>query len=75
MQNINVLLVEDDIGFVGLQSFLLSHVQDVKFNIELARTLSEAMELLQLNKFDITLMDLNLPDSEGLKYYFGYKRV
>jgi len=66
-KTINLLLVDDDsvdrrLVVKALSRF--SHI--VKFNIETAGTLSEAMELLSSGSYDVVLLDLTLPDSSGI---------
>ena len=64
---IEVLYVEDNPS----DSFLISsELQDVPFlNIHLttAERLAEAIEHLRHQRFDVVLLDLNLPDSQGLE--------
>ena len=63
---LNVLLVDDDAldrRLVGL--VLVKAAGLIRFNINYAQTLTEAMEKLAVPGFDIVLLDLNLPDSRG----------
>lgn len=61
-----ILLVEDnpvDHMFVA-QS--LRQVEHFEFSLALCTTLTQALELLCVSRFDVILLDLWLPDSEGL---------
>lgn len=61
-----VLLIEDNPGDARLIQELLKESSRVYFNLIIQETLSEGLELFLKNKFDIILLDLNLPDSFGL---------
>ena len=61
-----VLLIEDNPGDARLIQELLKESSRVYFNLTIQETLSEGLELFLKNKFDIILLDLNLPDSFGL---------
>lgn len=63
---INVLLVEDNPGDAFLTKEMLEEIPDYNFGFTEAGTLKEAVSLLQVNSFDVVLLDLGLPDSEGL---------
>lgn len=72
----HVLMVEDDTDFVRLVEIWLQStapaevdnpLQPPKFSITHVTTLAEARELLCSDKFDLVLLDLNLPDSQGME--------
>jgi len=64
----NVLLIEDDPGTSRLiQKILSSKSQhSLKCSIQTASTLAAALKCLDSNAFDNVLLDLNLPDSNGV---------
>ncbi len=62
-----VLLIEDNPGDARLIQEYLTEARRVNFNLTIQDTLSEELEEFLKNKFDIILLDLNLPDSIGLK--------
>ena len=67
-ETINVLLVDDDKGDRQLVKLALAKSsQSVQFKIETAQNLSEATELSSNNVYDIILLDLGLPDSQGIE--------
>jgi len=69
----NILLVEDnDIDVIVLESHL-KQSRDFQFN-RVGR-LSEAIECLKSLKFDIVLLDLNLPDSIGLEGLIKIRQI
>lgn len=65
-ESLQVLLVEDSPTDARLfqQVFLRSSVG--KWSLEIAERLSDAIGYCQSNDFDLVLLDLQLPDSEGL---------
>ncbi|WP_066376178.1 hybrid sensor histidine kinase/response regulator [Anabaena sp. CA = ATCC 33047] len=63
---LKVLLVEDNPGDVFLIQELLKEVNKTKVELQAVEQLSEAFELLASQPFDIILLDLSLPDSQGL---------
>lgn len=74
MQNdkIAILLIEDNEDDYTLTHELLSPDSSVEW----AQSLAEATELLKEHRFDIVLLDLNLPDSFGLATFerLGHKQ-
>ena len=63
---IKVLLVEADRqGFERIQS-TFADSEHLNFEVEWARGLGEALECLSRGGIDVILLDLRLPDSEGL---------
>jgi two-component system, cell cycle sensor histidine kinase and response regulator CckA len=63
---IEILLVEDNPGDVLLLQETLSEISFVELKWTHAERMSNAIELLQSDNFDVILLDLVLPDSEGL---------
>ncbi len=64
-QPIHVLLVEDNPTDVLLAKEALA--EQPHFEVVVAGRLSEALELLNARRFDVVLLDLGLPDSQGLE--------
>ena len=65
---IKVLLVEDD----ATDALLIERVftkcpQPIEFDTDRAKSLSAAVNCLDNSKYDVVLLDLMLPDSEGLE--------
>ena len=64
-----VLLVEDNPGDARLLQDSLSEAGDGAFNLTHAGRLAEGLEYLCGGEFDIVLLDLSLPDSQGLETF------
>lgn len=62
-----VLLVEDDEGQALLVQRALSRAHDFgSFSVRWVASLAEALEALDVERYDVALVDLTLPDSRGL---------
>ncbi len=66
---LNVLLVEDDPDDVFLLRKTLDDVARDKFDLQVATRLSEALPRAQGEHVDVILLDLSLPDSQGLETF------
>ncbi len=64
---LKLLLVEDNPGDARLLQETLHDVESLKFDIYTVDNLSSAIETLGLEVFDVVLLDLTLPDSQGLE--------
>jgi two-component system, cell cycle sensor histidine kinase and response regulator CckA len=61
-----VLLVEDNAAYAAFVRDVLA-ISDGAFQITMADSVCKATESLKRGGFDVVLLDLNLPDSEGLE--------
>ena len=64
-----VLLIEDNPGDVRLVRVLLGGPAEARFVLESAERLTEGLGRLSEGTFDALLLDLNLPDSQGLETF------
>lgn len=64
-----VLLVEDNEGDARLLRLHLAEAAGTSVQIETAQRLTEALAKLAAESFDAVLIDLGLPDSQGLETY------
>jgi PAS domain S-box-containing protein len=67
VQLLKVLLVEDNLKEAELFKELLAQSGGTCFELTHVQRLSETLELLEQDSFDAILLDLSLPDSEGLE--------
>ena len=66
-EKFRVLLIEDNPGDVFLLREMLDSERRCRFYIsDVAATLEEGLHHIQTGRFDLVLLDLSLPDSEGL---------
>jgi signal transduction histidine kinase len=61
-----ILLIEDNPGDERLIRELLSETRYLRADITAAPTLRDALDLVSARRFDVILLDLNLPDSGGM---------
>ena len=64
---LKVLLVEDNPGDARLIGEMLTEAGDSSFELTVAGRLSAGLELLAAAQPDVLLLDLSLPDSQGLE--------
>ncbi|OKH22624.1 hybrid sensor histidine kinase/response regulator [Hydrococcus rivularis NIES-593] len=72
---IKVLLVEDNPGDILLLQELLRDVSSTQFELTPVESLGEAFSSLARQSFDVVLLDLSLPDSQGLETFVKIDRA
>lgn len=60
----NILVIEDD---KRISEFLTQGLSEQNFSVTLAQTGSEAREFIQKNEWDIMLIDIMLPEIDGIQ--------
>jgi serine phosphatase RsbU (regulator of sigma subunit) len=65
-KRIDVLLIEDNRGDAVLIREMLAEAPGTHFEVACADRLGAGLELLRGGRFDVVLLDLSLPDSQGL---------
>ena len=68
-EGIKVLLVEDNPGDVVIIIEMLKEASKSHFKVTAAENLENGLKYLINENFDILLLDLNLPDSEGIETF------
>jgi PAS domain S-box-containing protein len=63
---IRVLLIEDNPGYSEVIQIMLEKVTDTRFEVVCAKRLSEGLQVLSDEHIDVVLLDLKLPDSQGI---------
>ena len=66
---IQVLLVEDNDGDARLVRTYLHKAEHLRFSLERADRLGKGLERLQQGGIDVVLLDLTLPDSQGIETF------
>lgn len=64
-----VLLIEDDPVDAGLIQKALSGPEDGPFRVEWVRCLADALNRLERERIDVVLLDLTLPEGEGIEAF------
>ena len=64
---IHILLIEDNVPDADYLQEMLAEVQNPSFSVLHAARLSKGLELLISEKIDAVLLDLGLPDSQGME--------
>ena len=68
-QKINVLLIEDDPDYTLLMNLYINEAcgSTLQYDLENVVSLAQGLDQLARKEFDIVLLDLMLPDSQGLE--------
>jgi two-component system cell cycle response regulator len=66
IESICILLVEDNVGDSWLIQQLVAEVKDPAIQVEVAEQLAAGLSRLDVESFQAVLLDLSLPDSQGL---------
>jgi DNA-binding NtrC family response regulator len=72
---INVFLIEDDTGFSRLVQDMLTEIEGGPFTFERVENLEKGIERIKKGGIDVVLLDLLLPDSEGIFTFFKLREV
>jgi len=68
-KNIKILLIEDNSGDAYLIEEYLEEFASFSYKLRIVETLGEALYVLKKKLFDVILLDLELPDSYGIKTF------
>jgi PAS domain S-box-containing protein len=63
----NILLVEDNPGDADLLSMILENFDEPKYRVTNVQRLSLALQAVKVERFDLAILDLGLPDSSGIE--------
>jgi DNA-binding NtrC family response regulator len=72
---INVFLIEDDTGFARMVQNMITEIEGGTFTLERVENLEKGIERVKKGGIDVVLLDLLLPDSEGIFTFFKLKEV
>ena len=73
LDTIRILLIEDNVVEAALIEMMLSKAKDTFFEVSQAKRLSYALDLLKNGNIDVILLDLSLPDSDGIETFMSIK--
>ncbi|MBI2191245.1 MAG: response regulator [Planctomycetes bacterium] len=71
---IKTLLIEDNAGDARLMAETLAEVRDVRFDMKCVGRLSEGLDRLASEEVDVVLLDLFLPDGQGIDTFLRAHR-
>lgn len=72
-KDLKVLLIEDNPRDIDLIREMLIEAQENSFELERAARLKQGLEQLGNGRFDLVLLDLTLPDSQGFETFTATK--
>jgi len=70
---LKILLIEDNIGDVRLLREYLSESSEIHFELRHSERLTEALQCINNEHFDLILLDMMLPDSQGFDTFIKIK--
>ena len=73
--SINVLLVEDNPGDAVIINEMFNEIPQIEFNVSHAKRLSEGLKIIHKEDFHIILLDLQLPDSQGIETFNHFHQL
>jgi len=73
--SIQVLLIEDDTGFARMVQKMITDIEGGPFSFERVENLEKGIDRLRRGGIDVILLDLLLPDSEGIFTCFKLREV
>ena len=59
-----ILIIDDDINICKV---LVKRFERMQHKVDSSQTLSQGIELIFSNEFDVVFLDINLPDGNGIK--------
>ena len=72
-KSLKILLIEDTAADAELIQELLAKLGNTQFELTLVQCLEDGLKCLRQEEFDILLLDLSLPETEGLDTVFRVK--
>lgn len=75
IRNIKVLMIDDNPGDTQMIWELISSYKEIRFVLETMDQLSDGVALLKEKYYDVILLDLLLPDSQGLETFYSVHAV
>ena len=70
-ENIKILLIEDNSGDAYLIEEHLDEFANFSYELKIVETLDEALRVLKKKRYDVILLDLELPDSYGINTFLS----
>ena len=64
MNKYKILIIDDDEALSGIMKDML---EDYDYDVELSYSVDDAFTVLTDRKYDLILLDINLPDGDGFE--------
>jgi len=71
---IKILLFEDNPGDAGLIEEMVNDSINYSYGLKITETMEEGINLLKNDSYDIILLDLGLPDSDGINTFLNVQK-
>ncbi|MGZ7108249.1 MAG: ATP-binding protein [Methanobacterium sp.] len=75
IETIKILLFEDNPGDAGLIEAMLEEFNDFSYKLKNVESLDEGLNFLKKHSFDVILLDLGLPDSDGINTFLDVHKI
>ena len=72
-ENIKILLIEDNLGDAYMIEEQLEEFANFSYELNNVGTLNEALSILKEQLFNVILLDLGLPDSDGINTFLSIR--
>ena len=72
-KNIKILLIEDNLGDAHLIEGQLEEFANFSYELNNVGTLHDAISILKKQLFNVILLDLGLPDSDGINTFLSIR--
>lgn len=72
-ENIKILLIEDNLGDAYMIEEQLEEFANFSYELNNVGTLNEALSVLKEQLFNVILLDLGLPDSDGINTFLSIR--
>ncbi|MGZ7160773.1 MAG: response regulator, partial [Methanobacterium sp.] len=75
IETIKILLFEDNPGDAGLIEAMLEEFNDFSYQLKNVESLDEGLNFLKKHSFNVILLDLGLPDSDGIDTFLDVHKI
>jgi DNA-binding response OmpR family regulator len=72
---IKILLFEDNPGDAGLIEEMVNDSANYSYELVIVETMEDGIDLLKMGSYDIILLDLGLPDCDGINTFLNVQKV
>jgi len=73
--SVHVLIVDDDKAIANFLSKMLIKSEDNDYDVAITHTAEDGLHLIEESKFDIVILDVNLPGKSGIEFLKEIKEI